>query len=240
MKRGEIVFIKPKKLKRGDTVATISPSSGIAGDENIRWRYEQGVKRLEEVFGLNVIGMPNSLNGSKYLYEHPEARAEDVMNAFKDNEIKGIFVNIGGEESIRLLPYIDFDIIRENPKIFMGFSDITILHLICLKAGLSSFYGPSILVNFAENVAMNPYTIEMVKCALFSTDAISEIKPPKEWTSDFLEWDISNQHTQRNMYPNRDYEVIQGNGVVRNELNFDLEAEVGTRVSEVSAEVAEE
>lgn len=114
------MLIKSKRLQPGDIVATVSPSWGGAGDSEIRWRYEQGVKRLEEVFSLTVIPMPNSLKGSEYLYNNPEDRAEDIMTAFKDTRVKAIIANIGGEDSIRLLPYIDFNVIRENPKIFMG------------------------------------------------------------------------------------------------------------------------
>ena len=161
------MLIKPKKLQPGDKIATVSPSWGGAGDPGLRWRYEQGVERLENVFGLEVVPMPNSLKGSDYLYKHPQARAEDLMMAFKEKSIKGIFANIGGEESIRLLPYIDFNVIRKNPKIFMGYSDVTITHLFCLKAGISSFYGPAVLTDFAENVEMDPYTIEMLKRVLF-------------------------------------------------------------------------
>src|SRR5699024_9237052 len=119
-------------------------------ESELRWRYEQGVQRLETVFGLHVVSMPRSLKGEDYLYEHPEARAADLMEAFQDDSIKGIIANIGGDDSIRLLPYIDFDVIRNNPKIFMGYSDITISHLFCHKAGLSSFYGPAVLTDFAE------------------------------------------------------------------------------------------
>ncbi|MBP1969776.1 muramoyltetrapeptide carboxypeptidase LdcA involved in peptidoglycan recycling [Virgibacillus natechei] len=202
--------IKPKKLQPGDKVATVSPSWGGAGEPEIKWRYEQGVKRLEEVFGLEVVPMPNSLNGAAYLYEHPKARADDLMTAFKDEEIKGIFSNIGGDDSIRLLPYIDFDVIRSNPKIFMGYSDVTISHLFCLKAGVSSFYGPAILSDFAENVEMDSYTVEMVKRTLFSSNAIGEIQPAKEWTSEYLEWDEANKYKRRTMQQNTGYEVIQG------------------------------
>lgn len=204
------MLIKPKKLQPGDKVATVSPSWGGAGEPEIKWRYEQGVKRLEEVFGLEVVPMPNSLNGAAYLYEHPEARAADLMTAFKDEEIKGIFSNIGGDDSIRLLPYIDFDVIRSNPKIFMGYSDVAISHLFCLKAGVSSFYGPAVLSDFAENVEMDPYTVEMVKRTLFSSNAIGEILPAKEWTSEYLEWDEANKHKRRTMQQNTGYEVIQG------------------------------
>jgi muramoyltetrapeptide carboxypeptidase LdcA involved in peptidoglycan recycling len=85
------MLIKPKKLHPGDKVATVSPSWGGAGDPEIRWRYEQGVERLKTVFDLQVVPMPNSLKGTEYLYNHPEARAEDLMAAFRDPDIKAIF-----------------------------------------------------------------------------------------------------------------------------------------------------
>lgn len=63
---------------------------------------------------------------------------------------KGIFANIGGEDNIRLLPYIDFHVIRENPKIFMGYSDVSDSHMFCHKAGISSFYGPRYINRFCR------------------------------------------------------------------------------------------
>ncbi|HLR51980.1 MAG TPA: S66 peptidase family protein [Candidatus Avamphibacillus sp.] len=212
------MLMKPKKLNKGDKVATVSPSWGGAGERNLSWRYEQGIERLNDVFGLEVIAMPHSLKGADYLYENPKARAEDLMMAFSDKSIKAIIANIGGSESIRLLPYIDFEVIRENPKIFMGYSDTTISHLFCHKAGLSSFYGPAIMVDFAENVEMDPYTIEMVNRTLFSSEVIGKIEPASRWTSERLEWDVENKHTRRRMQENQGYEVLQGSGVVQGRL----------------------
>jgi len=212
------LLIKPKKLQRGDRVATVSPSWGGAGDPELIWRFDQGVKRLEEVFGLKVTPMPHSLKGTEYLYTNPQARAEDLMTAFKDESIKAIFANIGGEDSIRLLPYIDFDVIRENPKIFLGYSDVTVAHLFCHQAGISSFYGPAVLTDFAENVTMNAYTIDMVNRTLFSSDVISDVLPAEEWTSEHLEWTEKNKNEQRTMNKNTNYEVLQGAGVVQGRL----------------------
>ncbi|MCT2537686.1 LD-carboxypeptidase [Aquibacillus koreensis] len=209
---------KPNMLKKGDRIATVSPSWGGAGEPEIRWRYEQGVKRLEEVFGLEVVTMPNSLKGSAYVYENPKARAEDLMLAFQDTSIKAIIANIGGDDSIRLLPYIDFNTIKDNPKIFMGYSDVTMSHLFCLKAGISSFYGPAILTDFAENIEMDNYTIEMVKRTLFSNNVIGEIQPANAWTSERLEWIESNKYKKRKLQPNRGYELLQGTGIVEGRL----------------------
>jgi len=209
---------KPKMLKAGDKVATISLSWGGAGEPDLRWRYEQGIDRLRNVFGLEVVAMPNSLKGGDYLYENPQARAEDLMNAFKDPTIKGIFSNIGGSESIRLLPYIDFDVIRDNPKVFIGYSDSTVTHLFCHKAGISSFYGPAILTDFAENVEMHEYTVEALKKALFTASAIGEVKPATEWTSERLEWIIENKDKKRKMNTNKGYELLQGSGIAQGRL----------------------
>lgn len=102
--------------------------------------------------------MPNALKGIEYLYNNPKARAEDLMNAFKDKEVKAIINAIGGDDTIRLLPYIDFDIIKNNPKIFMGFSDTTVNHFMMYKAGLVSYYGASLMNNWGEYVEINEYT----------------------------------------------------------------------------------
>ncbi|WP_042225088.1 S66 family peptidase [Oceanobacillus manasiensis] len=212
------MLTKPNKLQPGDKVATISPSWGGAGDPEIRWRYEQGVQRLEEVFGLKVVAMPHSLKGTDYIDSHPEARAEDLMDAFQDKSIKAIITNIGGSDSIRMLPYIDFDVIRDNPKVFMGYSDVTIPHLLCHKAGLSSFYGPAILTDFAENVKMDPYTVNYIQKTLFTDRAIGEILPADEWTSEFLEWDIKNKNQKRKLQENQGYELLQGEGIVKGRL----------------------
>lgn len=213
-------MIKPSKLKRGDKIATVSLSWGGAGDEEFRYRYEIGKRRIEEMLGLEVIEMPNSLKGSRYLSEHPEARAEDMMNAFKDKEIKGIISNIGGDDTLRLLPYIDFDVIKNNPKIFMGYSDTTANHFMCYKAGLTSFYGPSVLAEFAENVEMHDYTIKWIERVLFSNEKIGEIQSSTYWTSEWLPWDNKeNSKIERKLnIEKRGYELLQGKGKVKGKL----------------------
>lgn len=209
---------KPNKLKQGDKIALVSLSWGGAGDSDIQWRYKQGKERLEQVFGLEVIEMKHTLAGTEYIYNHPEKRAEDLMNAFRDNSIKGIIACIGGIESIRMLPYIDFEIISKNPKVFMGYSDTTTTHLFCYKAGISSIYGPTLLVDFAENVSMNQYTVEHIKKTLFKSEVIGKIEPALEWTSEYLPWEENNKLIQRKYKANQGYELLQGNGIVRGNL----------------------
>lgn len=143
-------MIKPNALKKGDKIAIVSLSWGGLGDEKLIHKYYIAKERLEKDFGLSVVTMPNALKGSDFVYNHPELRAKDLMNAFRDETIKGIFCAIGGSDSIRLLPYIDYGVIYNNPKIFMGYSDTTVSHFMMRKAGLVSYYGPSVCVNLAN------------------------------------------------------------------------------------------
>lgn len=210
----------PKGLKKGDKVAIVSLSWGGAGDGEIHNRYLTGKKRLEEVFGLQVVEMPSALKGSAYVHEHPEERAKDWMAAFKDPSIKGIICNIGGNDTIRLLPFIDYDVIRDNPKIFMGYSDSTINHFMCYKAGLRSYYGPSVLMEFSENIAMHDYVIEAVQKTLFNNKTIGPIVSASHWTSEYLPWDVAeNNQKQRIMQvESHGYEILQGSETVKGPL----------------------
>ena len=202
---------KPKVLNRGDKVATISLSWGGAGE--LLDRYEKGKKQLQDTFGLNVVETKNALKPARWIYENPKARAEDLMEAFADQSIKAIISNIGGDDSTRILKYIDIEVIKKNPKIFLGFSDSTITHFVCLKAGLTSFYGTSLLVGFAENGGMHQYQIDDIERTLFSAKSLGEILPnPHGWTSEMLDWsDVNLQNVKRNLIATKGWNFLQGN-----------------------------
>lgn len=206
-------MIKPKRLKRGDKIAVVSLSWGGLGDETLIHKYHIAKERLERDFGLRVTTMPNALKGTVFVDEHPELRAKDLMDAFKDKTISAIFCAIGGDDTIRLLPHIDYDVIRDNPKIFMGYSDTTVNHFMMYKAGLGSFYGPSIMCEFGEYVKMFDYTAEAVKAVLFEDTTGYEIKPSPKWSDDFIPWCEENQNIQKLMKPDlHGYEILQGKG----------------------------
>ncbi len=212
-------MIVPEKLKKGDTVAIVSLSSGMGGEKKYFHRYEIGKKRLEEVFGLKVITMPNALKGCDYLYRHPEARAQDLMAAFKDKNIKAIFTMIGGDDSIRIIPFINQQIIKENPKLFIGYSDTTVTHLLLYKNKITSYYGPAILSEIAENGCMHEYTKKHLENALFTNENII-IESSKEWTNDRIDWtDISKDNEFRKMQSEEHgFEVLQGSKVFEGRL----------------------
>ena len=212
-------MIKPKKLERGDKVATISLSWGGAGA--IPFRYAAGKKQLEEEFGLVVVETTHALKPPEFIAAHPELRAADLMEALKDPEIKGIISNIGGDDSIRMLPYLDLEVIRSNPKVFVGFSDTTVTHFAFFQAGVTSFYGPSLLAGFAENCGIFPYLAESFKRATFSAEPMGPVLPSTEWTVEHLEWrDPANATKDRRhrMQPSTGWNWLQGDKVVSGPL----------------------
>lgn len=212
-------MIKPKRLRKGDKVAIVSLSWGGLGDDCFIHKFHIAKERLEKDFGLDVVCMPHTLKGSKFVANHPELRAKDLMDAFSDNSVSAIFCAIGGDDTIRILPYIDFDTIKNNPKIFMGYSDSTINHFMLYKAGLVSFYGPSIMCEFGEYVKMFDYTQKAVKDMLFSNWEQYSLLPSEEWTADYIVWQESNINTPHTMKKDtRGYEVISGNGLVQGHL----------------------
>jgi len=215
-------MIKPKHLQRGDTVAVVSLSSGILGEDWAIHKLDIARERLENDFGLKVVVMPNALKGVDYLDRHPEARARDWMDAFRDPEIKAVISAIGGDDTIRLLPYIDFDVLRANPKIFTGFSDTTSNHFMLHKAGLVSYYGASLMTTFAEYVRIDDYTERMIRQTLFDPQPELDIPSAPYWYDDEDEkiwWKEENRNVLRPYHPEEiGYEILQGSGVVEGEL----------------------
>lgn len=215
------VMIKPNRLQKSDKVAIVSLSRGMLGEDRFIHLLDIAKCRLENEYGLEVVVMPNALKGIKYLYEHPEARAEDLMNAFKDKTIKAVINAIGGDDTIRLLPYIDFDVIKNNPKIFMGFSDTTVNHFMMYKAGLVSYYGGSLMNNWGEYVEINEYTKKALDNAFFNPQDIYEIKSSVycSYVDKKVYFNKDNINTKREVEKDIiGYEVLQGKGKIYGKL----------------------
>lgn len=128
---------KPKALKLGDTIALIAPSSPTS---------IENVKKAEELLiqmGFKVKMGKSPYEKYGYLSGSDEIRANDINNMFKDKEVDAIICLRGGYGTPRILDLIDYDIIRENPKIFVGYSDITALHIAFTQiSNLLTFHGP--------------------------------------------------------------------------------------------------
>ena len=211
-------MIKPKKLNHGDKIATISLSWGGAGE--IPHRYQAGKQQLQDTFGVEVVETKYALKPNDWIYKNPEARANDLMEALLNPSIKAIISNIGGDDSIRTLPFIDLDIIRNNPKIFLGFSDTTVTHFCFYKAGVTSFYGTSILTGFAENNGMHDYQITDIQQTLFSNQVVGQIMSNTTgWTTERLSWENpENQNISRKLTPCTGWRWLQGKGKIQGAL----------------------
>jgi muramoyltetrapeptide carboxypeptidase LdcA involved in peptidoglycan recycling len=182
-------LIIPTQLKSGDKVAAVSLSWGGAGDPKYHPRYLAGVRALEETFGVKVVEMTNTLKGSAFIYNNVRARIDDLHQAFADPAIKAVISCVGGDDSIRIIDGVDFDLLRKNPKIFIGYSDSTITHFICLTAGLRSYYGPAIMTSLGGDKGPHPYLVDAVRKTFFSPDPIGPVEPSTGgWTNEDLGW----------------------------------------------------
>ncbi|EKE03188.1 MAG: hypothetical protein ACD_20C00234G0010 [uncultured bacterium] len=146
-------LIKPDKLTPGDTIGIISPAGAVK--EARLWLPAIGY--LEKK-GYKVKVAPHAQDQKAYLAGKDEDRVTDLINFFKDPDIKAIICSRGGYGTFRFLQNIDFEIIKNNPKIFVGYSDITtLLWAFMQRSGLVTFHGPLALSDFGTG-KVNSYT----------------------------------------------------------------------------------
>jgi muramoyltetrapeptide carboxypeptidase LdcA involved in peptidoglycan recycling len=197
------------------TIGIVSLSSGIIGEEFVQFEVEIGLRRLRE-YGLTVKFMPNALRGIDYIRAHPEKRAEDLLQAFRDPEIDMILCANGGDDTFRLLPYLfDHDELREavSQKVFLGFSDTTINHFMLHKVGLNTFYGQSFLADVCElGPEMLPYSRRYFE-ELISTGGIREIVPSEIWYGERESFTPDQAGKELTSHPDHGFELLQGPAV---------------------------
>ncbi|TYS67780.1 LD-carboxypeptidase [Sutcliffiella horikoshii] len=166
--------IKPKRLQKGDTIGIVAPASPHYNRSDII----RGIETLEE-WGFRVVVGENVHNKHEYLAGTDEERAHDFNEMFRNDQVDAVFVTQGGYGSARMLRYIDFELVRNNPKIFIGYSDITSIHLAIQKyTGLVSFHGPGMAGFNSED--LTDYRKEFLFKALMETEPIGEIRKANE------------------------------------------------------------
>lgn len=174
-------IIKPNRLKAGDTVAIIAPASGLTEES-----FDQAIKNLEAL-GLKV-KVGKSARGVKgFLSATDKERLDDFHAAFADKQISAVWCARGGYGASRLLPAIDFKLIAKNPKILIGYSDITALHTaIFQKTGLVTFHGPVAASEYSdytkfhvENVLMKPSAPYKISLSEYNLAQISNLFKPE-------------------------------------------------------------
>lgn len=198
---------RPVALRPGDRVAVATTS--WAGAHEVPHRFDVGVAQLAAAFDLEVVELPHTRADQATLT--PAARAADLHAAFADASIAGIVSTIGGDDSIRMLPHLDLDLVAANPKVLLGYSDTTITQMACLRAGLVTFYGPSILSGFAENGGLHDYLREGVRAALFDPGPTAWRPNPDGWTAQLLDWDDpTTQEQVRDLRPSTGWRWLRG------------------------------
>jgi len=168
-----MTYIKPKKLRKGDLIGIISPASSPDDLTLI----QSGIKYIEGLGYPTILG--NNVGKNRgYLAGTDAERVADIHQMFGDKKVKAIFCLRGGYGAFRLLDKIDYKVIRNNPKIFVGFSEITSLQMAFLqKANLITFAGPMVLPNFSKDVST--YTEENFWTMITSTKKLGKVKLPE-------------------------------------------------------------
>lgn len=193
-------------------IGIVSLSSGILGEDFIAHELELGLRRLQNL-GIEVVTLPNALKGMNYLDQHPEARAQDLLDAFADPSLDMILCAIGGFDTYRLLPYLlADDQLKQvlSPKIFLGFSDTTINHLMLHQLGLQTFYGQAFLPDVCELADdMLPYTRSYFE-ELVEKGKIEEIRPSTLWYQEREDFSPAGLGKAMPSQPNQGFLHLQG------------------------------
>ncbi|MBO0999847.1 LD-carboxypeptidase [Bacillus sp. SD075] len=192
--------MKPSRLQAGDEIRVIAPSRSLAIVKGEQRRLAE--ERLNEL-GFKVTYGKTALFHDDFFSNSIEDRIEDLHEAFRDPNVKGIFTAIGGYNANQLLRYIDYDLIKENPKVLIGYSDITaILLAIYNKTGLTTYSGPH-FSTFGMKAGLE-YTMEYFKKAVIESEDFY-LDPSKTWSDD--SWHL--EQDDRTFHPNAGYMVIQ-------------------------------
>ncbi|NQV11788.1 LD-carboxypeptidase [Candidatus Uhrbacteria bacterium] len=197
---------KLPKLQKGDKVAILSPSFAAPG--MFPEVFELGLTRLRDVFELEPVEFPTTrkLGASK------EERAKDLIDAFSDPEIKAVIATIGGDDQVTYIKNLPGDVFANNPKPYFGYSDNTHFMNFLWLNGVPSFYGGSIMTQFAMQGEMDAYTVEHLKNALFGGGEV-ELKPSEMFNEVGLDWsDVDNLKKTRELRENAGW-VWDGDGV---------------------------
>ncbi|MBQ9934363.1 MAG: LD-carboxypeptidase [Lachnospiraceae bacterium] len=211
-----------KRLIKGDTVAIVSLSHGFM---NQQFQIDRMVKNLEGL-GLKVFFPENSRRSFSELsgWKGAKLRAEDLKQVFDDKKIKAVFASIGGDDTYRTLPYLMEDLkfldsVKNNPKIFSGYSDTTVNHLMFYKIGMTSFYGPNGLSDLAEMSGdILPYTKRQMRL-FFDDDLHVDWNASEYWYEEYDCFDEKILDLPRKSHlEEMGFDFLRGNGKICGQL----------------------
>ncbi|MGB9377971.1 MAG: S66 peptidase family protein [Mycobacteriales bacterium] len=174
-------LVLPAKVTPGDRVAVLSPSFAAPGA--YPQRHERSMQRLREEFGLVPVEYPTTRRVGATTVD----RAQDLMAAFADPDIRAVLASIGGDDQITVLPHLDPAVFLANPKAFFGYSDNTNLLNWLWTLGLASYHGGSTMVHIGRTGGVHPASGASLRAALFSGGDL-ELRPSAVFTEDEVHW----------------------------------------------------
>lgn len=184
----------PPALRPGDLVGICTPSGPVA--DLPTERFARGIRTLERLGWRVVVGAQAHAGGYSAGSAHDRARE---INAFlHDERIRAIFTTIGGYNANGVLPYLDYDYLRTNPKVIVGYSDITAILLgIHAQTGITTFHGPTLMPEISEYPQMFPYSVNSLIRAICGKRTPGLLTPPAQWTEEFLPWGEADRRPRR-------------------------------------------
>ncbi len=188
-------IVKPSKLWFGDTVGIVSPASPIAAF--CPRRLKRGIECLEDM-GFQVILGDHASKRTGHTAGTIDDRLSDLHAMYRNPDVKAIIPTIGGYNSNQLLEVLDYKLIAENPKILLGYSDITALQLgIFSQTGMVTYMGPAILPQFGEFGGLFDYTRNsMEDILMMGANAQRVLQPSVSWTEERLQWDLEDNRAR--------------------------------------------
>ena len=203
-------YVKPRRLRAGDKVAIVSTSWG--GPHVYPHVFDQGLAVLRDRFGLDIKEYPTTRMSPSELATNPHQRAADLNAAFADTSVSAVIASIGGDDSARILHYLDSDAIRANPKILLGYSDTSTQLMFCHNLGLVTFYGPSVMAGFAQLLNF-PEAETHIRKLLFKSDEACHYEPFPQWTNGYAKWkEPDNAGRVDELHPHDGWRWLNGSG----------------------------
>lgn len=200
-------YLKPPALKSGDKVGIVAPSFPCAA-----WfprRFETGLAGLRSGLGVEPVVAGHVHKAHAYESGTVEERAAELQAFLASPSIGAVFTTLGGFNSNELLPYLDLQALRNKPKIFVGYSDTTILQLALTSlCGWITFSGPAVMPQFGEHPAPLPFMLDNLKAILMRDCVSYELPDARESTHEFIDWASEDwQSRARTMQANPGREV---------------------------------
>ncbi|HEX3069028.1 MAG TPA: LD-carboxypeptidase [Thermoanaerobaculia bacterium] len=169
--------IKPKRLSPGDTVGLVLPATAAFEADEIQFAKEQ-----MEAIGFKVVIGKHAFDKWGYFAGHDRDRADDINQMFADDNVNGVVCYTGGWGSPRVLPYLDYDLIRRKPKVLIGYSDITaLLNAVHKKTGLITFHGP------VGASTYDPFTLDNFRKVVMTAEPAGLLPTPSKKPNELVD-----------------------------------------------------